>query len=192
MLNEIYTRSKIDPNSIFYMECHGTGTKVGDPIEANTVGKFFARSPNDPPLLIGSVKSVIGHTESTASIASIIKIALCMRYRWIPPNMNFSELNPNILANQYNLHVATHRTYLPPIDTNNPVMVGISGFGIGGSSSHCIVMEWISPNATWNLANHVENGFEEQEMTQATILAFSGEKASFFSLIIEFVITFLS
>ncbi len=138
LLNEIYTRSGTDKDSVFYIEGHGTGTQVGDPIEANALGAFFSRSSYDSPLLIGSVKSVIGHTEATAGIASLIKTALCLKHRSITPNMHFNRINPKIQARKYNLHIVTHLTRFP----DHPITVGVNSFSFGGNIVHAILTEW--------------------------------------------------
>jgi len=150
LLNEIYTRNNINLNKVFYIEGHGTGTQVGDPIEANTLGKFFKRSPYDPPLLIGSVKSVIGHTEGTAGIASLIKVVLCMKHRMITPNMNFTRINPKIQIGEYNLHIVNHIVNFP----DEPITVGINNFGFGGNNAHAIVTEWFEHNSNEYLLNN--------------------------------------
>ncbi|CAF1068403.1 unnamed protein product [Adineta ricciae] len=141
LLAAIYGRAKIDPQRIYYVEAHGTGTPVGDPIEANAIGQFFHRSSLDPPLLIGSVKSNIGHTEGASGIASLIKIAMCMRHRMLPPNMHFTSLNPKIDAQRYNLHVVQHFVPFPPA-TDGTVLIGINSFGMGGNTTHAIVEEY--------------------------------------------------
>ncbi|CAF1168806.1 unnamed protein product [Adineta ricciae] len=146
LLNEIYTRTQYDKNRIFYAEAHGTGTQVGDPIEANTIGKFFQRSSIDPPLLIGSVKTSVGHTEGAAGIASLIKVCLSMKYRRIPPNMHFKTFNPKIEAQRYNLHVVQTIVPFPSFDPSNPneypVAISVSSFGIGGNNAHAIIEEY--------------------------------------------------
>ncbi|CAF4446355.1 unnamed protein product, partial [Adineta steineri] len=120
LLTEIYSRTKFDPRYIFYVEAHGTGTPVGDPIEANCLGRFFNRSSLDPPLLIGSVKSNLGHTEGAAGVASLIKVAMCMYHRTIPPSMQFTSLNPKIEAQRYNIHVVQHCVPFPPHNIGEP------------------------------------------------------------------------
>ncbi|CAF4205444.1 unnamed protein product [Rotaria sp. Silwood2] len=149
LLNEIYMRNNIDPNKIFYIEGHGTGTQVGDPIEANTLGAFFKRSSYNPPLLIGSVKSIIGHTEGTAGVASLIKIGLCMKHRMITPNMNFTRINPKIHSMKYNLHVVSHIVSFP----DELISIGINSFGIGGNTAHVIVTEWSESHLNEYLQN---------------------------------------
>ncbi|CAF3952735.1 unnamed protein product [Adineta steineri] len=142
LLNDIYKRADFDPRRIFYVEAHGTGTPIGDPIEANCLGQFFNRSYFDPPLLIGSVKSNLGHTEGTAGIAGLIKIAMCMHHRSIPPNMHFTSLNPNIEAERYNLHVVQHSVPFPLVNDIDSIAMGINSFGIGGNNVHAIVEEY--------------------------------------------------
>ena len=141
LLAELYERSQTDPQRVLYIEAHGTGTPVGDPIEANALGQFFQRSPSDPPLLIGSVKSNLGHTEGAAGVAALIKTAMCMRHRAIPPNMHFKALNPKIEAQRYNLHVVQH--FVPfPSAKDHATLIGINSFGMGGNTTHAIVEEY--------------------------------------------------
>ncbi|CAF3817106.1 unnamed protein product [Rotaria sordida] len=155
LLNDIYTRNNIDLKNIFYIEGHGTGTQVGDPIEANTLGAFFKRSRYDPPLFIGSVKSVIGHTEGTAGVASLIKIALCMKHRMLTPNMNFTHLNRNIQAMKYNLHIVNHLVQFP----DELITIGINSFGIGGNNAHAIITEWSEDYASQYFPNNTNKIF---------------------------------
>ncbi|CAF1255723.1 unnamed protein product [Adineta steineri] len=161
LLNDIYKRADFDPRRIFYVEAHGTGTPIGDPIEANCLGQFFNRSCFDPPLLIGSVKSNLGHTEGTAGIAGLIKIVMCMHYRSIPPNMHFKSLNPNIEAQRYNLHVVQHSVPFPSGNDIDSIAIGINSFGIGGNNAHAIVEEY-HPSKT-SAMNRSENDMESKQ-----------------------------
>ncbi|CAF3504412.1 unnamed protein product [Adineta steineri] len=161
LLNDIYKRADFDPRRIFYVEAHGTGTPIGDPIEANCLGQFFNRSCFDPPLLIGSVKSNLGHTEGTAGIAGLIKIAMCMHHRSIPPNMHFTSLNPNIEAQRYNLHVVQHSVPFPVGNDTDSIAMGINSFGIGGNNAHAIVEEY-HPSKT-SAMNRSENDMESKQ-----------------------------
>ncbi|CAF4302074.1 unnamed protein product, partial [Adineta steineri] len=136
---------------------HGTGTPVGDPIEANCLSRFFNRSSLEPPLLIGSVKSNLGHTEGAAGIAGLIKVAMCMHHRAIPPNMQFTSLNPRIEAQRYNLHVVQHSIPFPPSTNTDPIAIGINSFGMGGNNVHAIVEEY-RPSAKNSITNGYTNG----------------------------------
>ena len=154
LLADVYTRTNFDPQRIFYVEAHGTGTLVGDPIEANCLGRFFNRSSLDPPLLVGSVKSNLGHTEGTAGVASLIKVAMCMHYRNIPSNMHFTSMNPKIEAQRYNLHVVQHPVSFPANTSIDPIAIGVNSFGMGGNTTHAIIEEYRSDT------NPVMNGFK--------------------------------
>ncbi|UJR38870.1 hypothetical protein I4U23_031538 [Adineta vaga] len=174
LLNDIYKRANFDPRRIFYVEAHGTGTPVGDPIEANCLGQFFNRSSFDPPLLIGSVKSNLGHTEGAAGIAGLIKIAMCMQHRSIPPNMHFTSLNPKIEAQRYNLHVVQHFVPFPFGSDISPITMGINSFGIGGNNVHAIVEEYRT--STTSAMNRFENDHvhgSNKESKQYFIFIFS-------------------
>ncbi|CAF1195338.1 unnamed protein product [Adineta steineri] len=163
LLNDIYKRADFDPRHIFYVEAHGTGTLIGDPIEANCLGQFFNRSYFDPPLLIGSVKSNLGHTEGAAGIAGLIKIAMCMHHRSIPPNMHFTSLNPNIEAQRYNLHVVQHSVPFPLGNDIDSIAMGISSFGAGGNNVHAIVEEYRT--CAISVINRFENDqFQRNDM----------------------------
>ncbi|CAF0931479.1 unnamed protein product [Adineta steineri] len=178
LLNDIYKRADFDPRRIFYVEAHGTGTPIGDPIEANCLGQFFNRSCFDPPLLIGSVKSNLGHTEGTAGIAGLIKIAMCMHHRTIPPNMHFTSLNPNIEAQRYNLHVVQHSVPFPLGNDIDSIAMGINSFGIGGNNVHAIVEEY-QANKTSAMSrfenNHVHVQRNDMESKQYFTFIFSNE-----------------
>ncbi|CAF4515309.1 unnamed protein product, partial [Rotaria sp. Silwood2] len=166
LLDEVYTRTQYDRNRIFYVEAHGTGTQVGDPIEANTLGAFFQRSPFDPPLLIGSVKSNIGHTEGAAGLASLIKSIMCIKHRAIPPNMHFKAYNPKIEADRFNLHVVQTMTAFLPLkidgENEHPVAIGINSFGIGGNNAHAIIEEYRPKERSINTNGHVEGELLQQ------------------------------
>lgn len=176
LLKEIYSRNQMNLNEVFYIEGHGTGTQVGDPIEANTLGQFFQRPSDQAPLHIGSVKSVIGHTEGAAGIASLIKVILCMKYRMIPPNMNFTRINPKIRTNEYNLHIVTDLIEFP----NRLITIGINNFGFGGNNAHAIVTEWpeYHSDESSSLAISPENPIEKQ---QYFVLTFSSKSKLFSS-----------
>ncbi|CAF4156406.1 unnamed protein product, partial [Adineta steineri] len=176
LLTDVYKRTNFDPQRIFYVEAHGTGTLVGDPIEANCLGRFFNRSSVEPPLLIGSVKSNLGHTEGAAGIAGLIKVAMCMHHRAIPPNMQFTSLNPRIAAQRYNLHVVLHSVPFPPSTDTDPIAIGINSFGMGGNNVHAIVEEY-RPSAKKPIINEYTNGHvdrrHEIENKQYFIFLFS-------------------
>lgn len=94
LLEEVYAEAGVDPNSVYYVETHGTGTKVGDPQEANAICSVFCSNREaDRPLLIGSVKSNMGHAEPASGVCSLAKVLLSIERHRIPPNLHFK--NPN-------------------------------------------------------------------------------------------------
>src|SRR5262249_9176847 len=121
-----------------YVEAHGTGTLLGDPIEAMALGAVLAEGrPANQSCAIGSVKTNIGHLESAAGIASLIKGTLALRHRTIPPSLRLHTPNPHIPFAKLPLKV--QRTLEPWPD--GPAVAGISSFGFGGSNAHLVLSE---------------------------------------------------
>ncbi|MCB8747851.1 type I polyketide synthase [Rhodoferax sp. U2-2l] len=137
LLTEAYAKAGISPADISYLEAHGTGTPVGDPIEAKALAKAlgFLR-PTDHPLLIGSVKSNLGHMEAASGIAGLVKALHCIKHRVVPATIHFKTPNPNIPFEDWNLKVVSQTTALP---ATGRVVVGINGFGFGGTNAHVIL-----------------------------------------------------
>jgi acyl transferase domain-containing protein len=130
----------ISPGHIHYVEAHGTGTNVGDPIELQALGAVLSEGrPKNRPCLIGSVKTNIGHTEGAAGIAGLIKVALCLKHREIPPSLHFEKPNPNIPWQDLPL-VIPKETGAWPVDLE-PAVAGVSSFGINGTNAHVVLQE---------------------------------------------------
>ena len=123
----------MQPNDLAYIECHGTGTKIGDPIEITAIRNTAARGRTSP-CYIGSVKSNIGHLESAAGIAGLIKSIAVLHYGTIPPNLHFEQPNQYIDFDSGQIQVVTRET---PID--HQAAIGVSSFGFGGTNAHVIV-----------------------------------------------------
>ena len=131
----------IKPDAVSYLEAHGSGTPLGDPIEMNAIGNIYAKNRNvSNPLFVGSVKANIGHLESAAGIASIIKTVLAINNHKIPPQLHFHKPNPEIAWNDYSVKIPTQLT--PWSDTIK--IAGVSAFGFGGTNSHIILEQ--APN----------------------------------------------
>ena len=131
---------EVDPGSIGYIEAHGTGTSLGDPIEVGALGAVFAKGRDaNRPLIIGSVKSNIGHLEAAAGVAGLIKVVLALQRREIPPNLHFQSGNPRIDWAALPIVVPTAVTPWPQIDGRR--LAGISSFGFSGTNAHVIVEE---------------------------------------------------
>ncbi|KAI1101771.1 hypothetical protein F4804DRAFT_334979 [Jackrogersella minutella] len=139
LMNKIYSDAGLDPSETAFVECHGTGTSVGDPIETSAVGEVFGKSG----VYIGSVKPNIGHCEGSAGLASLIKAILALENKTIPPNIKFSSPNPKIPFIEKRLTVPTAPT---PFPSNKAERVSVNSFGIGGSNAHVILESFPTSN----------------------------------------------
>ncbi|MFF4586777.1 SDR family NAD(P)-dependent oxidoreductase [Streptomyces sp. NPDC001388] len=131
--------ARIDAADVDYVEAHGTGTLLGDPIEASALGAVVGRDRQpDRPLLIGSVKSNLGHLEGAAGIIGLIKTALALHHGRIPPSLHFHTPNPHIDFTELGLRVVTEPTAWPAPD-DRPGRAGVSAFGFGGTNAHAVL-----------------------------------------------------
>jgi len=130
-------KARVSPEHIHYVETHGTGTPLGDPIEANALLRALRRDSAGVPLLIGSVKTNIGHLESAAGIAALIKLTLSLKHNLIVPHLHFSTPNPHINWAANNLVVPTRSQAWPQQDA--PHYAGVSAFGLSGTNVHMIL-----------------------------------------------------
>lgn len=129
---------------IDYVEMHGTGTKLGDPIEVNAVAAVYGKGRNNENRLkIGSVKSNIGHLEAAAGVSSIIKVLLSMKHGLIPGNLHFQTPNPLINWKDTSLEVVSQHTQWKK--ENGLRVAAVNGFGFGGSNAHVIIEEYRKP-----------------------------------------------
>ena len=134
----------VDPLEVDFIEAHGTGTTVGDPIELNAVNAVYGRGRSArEPLLIASVKTNVGHLESAAGIAGLMKAALVVNQGLIPRHLHFRDPNPGLDWENLPLLVPTE-TIDWPDDRHRPRLVGVNSFGISGTNSHILVGQHIS------------------------------------------------
>ena len=136
LLRRVYRDAGIDPGEITYIEAHGTGTSVGDPIECAALGNVLgvSRAPGDR-CRIGSVKSNIGHLEPASGVAGLLKAVLALRHRAIPRTVHFTNPNPEIPFEKLNLSVVSEYTELPP----GRLTMGVNSFGFGGTNAHVVL-----------------------------------------------------
>jgi phthiocerol/phenolphthiocerol synthesis type-I polyketide synthase C len=142
LLQATCRQAGISPDEIAYIEAHGTGTAVGDPVETAAIGDAVAsrRSKESPPLFIGSVKTNIGHLESASGMAGIIKAVLCLKHRALPPSLHLETPNPNIDFQALNLKVVTELVALP--ETKARTRIGVNSFGFGGTNGHVLLEDF--------------------------------------------------
>ncbi|MCU1750287.1 type I polyketide synthase [Pseudomonas sp. 6D_7.1_Bac1] len=137
LMVQAYATAGVDPLDIDYIEAHGTGTPVGDPIESQAIGLALGqRRPADRPLPIGSVKSNIGHLEAASGVVGLMKALHCVIERKVPATIGIKKLNPAIPFTDLNLQVVTETQALKP---EGKLVVGVNSFGFGGANAHVIL-----------------------------------------------------
>ena len=151
LIAETLKRTDIHPRTVSYLEAHGTGTALGDPIEIDGLTKAFRLTTEDRQFCsIGSIKSNIGHLESAAGIAGITKLLLQLKHKRIAPSLHAAELNPNIEFEHTPFFVQQKETEWkrPVLNITGemkeyPRIAGISSFGAGGANAHIIIQEYV-------------------------------------------------
>ena len=137
LLERIYAGG-VDPNDIAFIEAHGTGTRVGDPVEAGAIGEVLGRRRRRP-LPIGSIKTNIGHIEPASGLAGAMKAMLALDHDELPPSLHCEELNPDIPFDDLNLSVSAE---LVPLARDGKIRyAGVSSFGFGGANAHVVLAD---------------------------------------------------
>ncbi|MFS2223856.1 SDR family NAD(P)-dependent oxidoreductase [Pantoea sp. B65] len=137
-------KARITPAQLSYIETHGSATSLGDVVEIEALKKVFAADENaGADCILGAVKSNIGHTNSAAGMAGLIKTALVLKHRQIPPMLNFHKLNPNINLSGSRLRINSELQRLPGVASS--YFAGVSAFGIGGTNAHVVLQGYDEP-----------------------------------------------
>ncbi|MGB3298649.1 MAG: type I polyketide synthase, partial [Phormidesmis sp.] len=144
VIREAIAQANIDPNTISYIEGHGTATPMGDPIEVAALNKAFSTLQSAPQTqrstcALGSVKTNLGHLDAAAGVAGLIKTVLALQHKTIPASLNYEQANPKIDFQNGPFVVSQQRTDWPKGET--PRRTGVSSFGMGGTNAHAIVEE---------------------------------------------------
>ena len=135
----------VDPDGVDYLEAHGTGTELGDSIELRALASVYGRVREpDSPLLLGSVKTNIGHAEWASGMASVIKAVLAMQRRVIPAHLHFQNPNPNFDWEQLPVRITSEKTPWPAI-SDRPPRSAVNAFGLSGTNAH-VVLEGYPPS----------------------------------------------
>ncbi len=158
VLRSAYRASGVEPGQIDYIEAHGTGTLLGDPIEARALGAVLAEGrPEGERCWVGSAKTNIGHLEAAAGVAGIIKTTLALERGLIPPSLHFHRANPHIPFDSLPIAVASQLTPWPRSKPGR--LAGVSSFGFGGTNAH-VVLEAAEPVETIkNLPSSVRSSY---------------------------------
>ncbi|MGB0128368.1 MAG: polyketide synthase, partial [Rhodocyclaceae bacterium] len=140
VIREALERAGVAPQQVGYIEAHGTGTQLGDPLEVQALGEVFGPGRSAAqPLFIGSVKTNVGHLEAAAGVTGLIKLVLALVQRQLPPHLHFTQPSPHIAWNDWPVRVPTALTPWAPIDGRR--IAGLSGFGFSGTNAHVVVEE---------------------------------------------------
>lgn len=146
LLREAYARAGVEPSRVDYVETHGPGTKLGDPVEAKALSAVLcADRTAERRLILSSAKTNIGHVEAAAGIAGLIKVALSIKHRMIPPTLHFNQPNPYIPFDDLKLRVQQKLELWP--NSNEPAIAGVNSFGFGGTNAHAVLEEYRSTPA---------------------------------------------
>ncbi|MEM7344954.1 MAG: beta-ketoacyl synthase N-terminal-like domain-containing protein, partial [Chloroflexota bacterium] len=165
LLKTALHQAQTTANQLQYIETHGTGTVLGDPIEVMAINNVVNQHQNrETPLLIGTVKSNIGHLEAAAGVAGLMKVVLALQHRQIPPNLHFNEPNPHIPWDEIPIRVPTTVT---PWSVAKKRQAGVSSFGMSGTNVHVIISE-----APQNRSDH-QQGLPDQAHRPTHLLALS-------------------
>ncbi|KIW95724.1 uncharacterized protein Z519_04309 [Cladophialophora bantiana CBS 173.52] len=151
LIRQVYKTAGLDitkpEDRCQYFEAHGTGTQAGDPQEACAISSAFfgdrQRAVDEDPLYVGSIKTIIGHTEGTAGVAGLIKASQVIQHGILPPNMLFNELNPRVAPFYSDLRVVTEQQAWPALKFNQPRRVSVNSFGFGGTNAHVILESYV-------------------------------------------------
>nr|WP_255360281.1 type I polyketide synthase [Nocardia sp. BMG51109] len=143
VIRDALSAARLEPHEIQYVELHGTGTRRGDPVEARALGAAVGTAGRSGPLLVGSVKTGIGHLEAAAGIAGVIKTALCIRHGRLVPSLHFRQVNPDIPVDELGLELLTEAR---PWPEGGRRRAGVSSFGISGTNAHVILEQAPTPD----------------------------------------------
>lgn len=187
LIRNTYLSSGLDPRSpedrCQYFEAHGTGTQAGDPREAQAIhDAFFGaghHAETEKTMLVGSVKTVIGHTEGAAGLAGVLKVLQAMEHGKVPPNLHLNQVNPTILPFYNHLEVPTSLVAWPQTLEGHPRRASVNSFGFGGTNSHAIIESYDpqihgAAEGSLSTANSQENDFlciDSEKETNSDILS---------------------
>jgi acyl transferase domain-containing protein/NADPH:quinone reductase-like Zn-dependent oxidoreductase/acyl carrier protein len=136
-MRDAYAQAGVSPSEVQYVETHGTGTLIGDPVEIGALADVMGPGrPADRPLRVASVKGNLGHAESASGVAGLIKAALCIRHRTLPAQLHFETPNPAIPWDEIPIRVQSETTGWP---CEGPALVGVNSFGISGTNAHVVL-----------------------------------------------------
>ncbi|MBP0013349.1 MAG: type I polyketide synthase [Roseofilum sp. SBFL] len=140
VIQQALSNAKLEAHQISYLEAHGTGTSLGDPIEIEALAEVYGKNrPADSPLIVGSVKTNLGHLEAAAGVSSLMKVILALQHQEIPPHLHLKEPNPHVDWDKLPIKIPT--SLMSWSDEEKPRIAGVSSFGMGGTNAHILLEE---------------------------------------------------
>ncbi|MDP4180245.1 MAG: SDR family NAD(P)-dependent oxidoreductase [Bacillota bacterium] len=153
LIRKVCSISGINPTDIHYVEAHGTGTQAGDPVELKAINSVLSCGRTEKEkVLVGSLKSNLGHMEAVAGVSGLIKTALCLKNKMVPPNIHFNTPNPKLDYENLSLKVPTETELLP---NDKLSFASVNSFGFGGTNAHVVLEE--APKNEVNINNEYQN-----------------------------------
>ncbi|MCI8669658.1 MAG: hypothetical protein HFI34_09090 [Lachnospiraceae bacterium] len=144
VIHNAYLQTDFMPNEVSYVETHGTGTSLGDPIEVEALTQLFREYTDEKQFCtIGSVKANIGHLEGCAAMASLIKVVLMLNNKFIPKSLHLNTINPILEMKDSPFKLVTESTEWKRLNKDQPLRAGISSFGLGGTNAHVLLEEYM-------------------------------------------------
>lgn len=168
LIRSTYRKTGLDPRDpadrCQFFEAHGTGTQAGDPREAEAIHEAFFGATDtaaaSQKMLVGSIKTVIGHTEGAAGLAGVLKVLQAMKHGSVPPNLHLNAVNPSVKPFCKHLEIPTSLVPWPEASEGNPRRASVNSFGFGGTNSHAIV-ECYRPDIHDSVARRFASGLQE-------------------------------
>ena len=173
VIRKALAASGVAPAEVSYVEAHGTGTALGDPIEAQALAAALrpGRAP-DQPLLLGSVKTNVGHLEAAAGIAGLIKVVLALEHGEIPPHLHFERWNPHVVLDGFPVVIPTACRPWAPVSGRR--IAGVSSFGFSGTNAHVVVEQAPAPAPATGGADHPLHLLALSAGTEQALAALAG------------------
>lgn len=138
LMRTVLARAGLHAQDIDFIEAHGTGTAVGDPVECGAIGEVYGHG-REKPLPLGSVKANLGHMEAASGMAGLVKTVIALKRRVLPPQIHLKSPNPNIDFARFNIEPVLE---LKELTKDGPLVAGVNSFGFGGANAHVLVQEW--------------------------------------------------
>ncbi|KAL0941432.1 beta-ketoacyl synthase domain-containing protein [Colletotrichum truncatum] len=199
LIRETYKKAGLDlekpTDRCQFFEAHGTGTPAGDPQEAEAISTAFfghrKRITDEDPLYVGSVKTVIGHTEGTAGIAGLMKASLAVQNGIIPPNLLFDNLSPRVAPYYHDLRILNEAQPWPTLAPGQPRRASVNSFGFGGTNAHAIIENYVPPDSLAHTLRPDHLGSPNTEAACILPLVLSAKSERSLKNVMESLIEFL-